>query len=144
MMLLWLVILTQTLLLIALILRLYFIQRKSQLQLEQLQQELLLLNEKQQEANIFGHEITELRTGIIGVGHRVISMESNLSEQQQLLQQLMDKQQSLELADPEAKIYSRAMKMVELGADIDEIIRECELPRAEAELLMNLHQTKSN
>ena len=32
--------------------------------------------------------------------------------------------------------------MVELGADLEEIIRECELPRAEAELLMSLHKQK--
>ena len=31
---------------------------------------------------------------------------------------------------------------VELGADLEEIIRECELPRAEAELLMSLHKQK--
>ena len=44
--------------------------------------------------------------------------------------------------DPDAKIYSRAVKMVELGADFDEVIRECELPRAEAELLFSLHKQK--
>ena len=48
----------------------------------------------------------------------------------------------MSLTDPESKMYSRAMKMVQLGADLDEIIRECELPRAEAELLYNLHQAK--
>ena len=30
--------------------------------------------------------------------------------------------------------------MIELGADIEEVMRECELPRAEAELLFTLHQ----
>jgi len=32
--------------------------------------------------------------------------------------------------------------MVELGADLEEVIRECELPRAEAELLFSLHKKK--
>ncbi len=31
------------------------------------------------------------------------------------------------------------MKMVSLGAGIDELMAECELPRAEAELLLRLH-----
>ena len=30
----------------------------------------------------------------------------------------------------------------QLGADLDEVIRECELPRAEAELLFSLHKKK--
>ncbi|MDP2715630.1 DUF2802 domain-containing protein [Rheinheimera sp.] len=92
------------------------------------------------------HEVEELRAGVIGVGQRVLQLDTGLNQlSEQLtaqLQLLADKQQALELTDPESKIYSRAMKMVQLGADLDEIIRECELPRAEAELLFNLHQQK--
>lgn len=92
------------------------------------------------------HEVEELRAGIIGVGQRVLQLDTALtqlnSQVNAALQELADKQQALELTDPESKIYSRAMKMVQLGADLDEIIRECELPRAEAELLFNLHQQK--
>jgi hypothetical protein len=61
-------------------------------------------------------------------------------ELQSEAQELKQKQQDIQLADPESKIYSRAVKMITLGADIEEIIRECELPRAEAELLFTLHQ----
>jgi len=92
------------------------------------------------------HEVEELRAGVIGVGQRVLQLDTGLNQlSEQLtaqLQLLSDKQQALELTDPESKIYSRAMKMVQLGADLDEIMRECELPRAEAELLFNLHQQK--
>ena len=88
-----------------------------------------------------------MRAGVIVVGQRVLQLDTGLNQlSEQLtaqLQLLADKQQALELTDPESKIYSRAMKMVQLGADLDEIIRECELPRAEAELLFNLHQTKT-
>ena len=91
-------------------------------------------------------EVEELRSGIIGVGQRVIQLETALSQfSQQTEQQLAalnEQQQAIALTDPESKIYSRAMKMVQLGADLDEIMRECELPRAEAELLYNLHQSK--
>ena len=44
---------------------------------------------------------------------------------------------------PENKLYSRAVKMVELGADLHEIMTECELPKAEAELLISLHRHKN-
>ena len=32
--------------------------------------------------------------------------------------------------------------MVALGADVEEIMTECELPRAEAEMLVAMHQKK--
>ena len=91
-------------------------------------------------------EVEELRSGIIGVGQRVIQLETTLSQfiqqTEHQLAALHEQQQAIALTDPESKIYSRAMKMVQLGADLEEIMRECELPRAEAELLYNLHQSK--
>lgn len=102
----------------------------------------LQLESCQQISGAVQAETEELRAGIIGVGQSVLSMQ----EQHQLLTeqmvQLQEQQHAISLSDPESKIYSRAMKMVELGADLEEIIRECELPRAEAELLFNLHQQK--
>lgn len=95
-------------------------------------------------------ETEELRAGIIGVGQRVLtldqrvlSLENELQQLQSAYTELAEQQQALSLTDPESKIYTRAMKMVQLGADLEEIMRECELPRAEAELLFNLHQAKS-
>lgn len=88
-------------------------------------------------------ELAELRSGVIGVGQRVLELEEQLMQQAMQLEALSEKQQALEMSEPESKMYSRAVKMVQLGADLDEIILECELPRAEAELLLNLHQQKS-
>ena len=85
-------------------------------------------------------ELEELRSGLIGVGQRVLKMQEQQQGLRQNLDELQQQQQVIGLNDPESKIYSRAVKMVELGADLEEIIRECELPRAEAELLFNLHR----
>lgn len=100
-------------------------------------------DEHQQQLSLLRAELAELRSGVIGVGQRVLDLESRLLEQQQLLAEQGEQLQALQLTEPESKIYSRAMKMVQLGADLEEIMRECELPRAEAELLYNLHQQKS-
>ncbi len=59
------------------------------------------------------------------------------------MQQINDRQQELTLQDPERRLYSRAAKMVELGADLDEVMNECELPKAEAELLISLRKGRS-
>jgi uncharacterized protein YlxW (UPF0749 family) len=75
-------------------------------------------------------------------------------EQQQVSQQLEhrikvlqnkvnandEKVDSFQQQQPEDKLYSRAQKMVQLGADIEEIVRECELPQAEAEILIAMHK----
>ncbi|MEO3678915.1 DUF2802 domain-containing protein [Rheinheimera fenheensis] len=119
-------------------------QRQSQQQQSQLEQRLEYSAQQLAQSQL---ELQELRSGLIGVGQRVLQLEAALGQVSDNLslsvKQLEEKQQAMELTDPESKIYSRAMKMVQLGADLDEIMRECELPRAEAELLFNLHQAKS-
>lgn len=112
------------------------------------QQQLLSLLSSQFEASQQHNSVTqteteELRAGVIGVGQRVLELQEQYQLVQEQLLQLQQQQDAIALSDPESKIYSRAMKMVELGADLEEIIRECELPRAEAELLYNLHQKKN-
>ncbi|MGL5222668.1 MAG: DUF2802 domain-containing protein, partial [Plesiomonas shigelloides] len=46
--------------------------------------------------------------------------------------------------DPEHRLYSRATKLAEMGAGLDELMQECELPKAEAELLLNLQRQMKN
>ncbi|TXH96303.1 MAG: DUF2802 domain-containing protein [Rheinheimera sp.] len=101
-----------------------------------------------EQLRLLNAEIEEIRAGFIGIGQRVIALE----QQQQLLSgqlaevaenqaQIAEQQQKIDMFDPDSKLYNRAMKMVQLGAPLEEVMRECELPRAEAELLYNLHKT---
>lgn len=81
-------------------------------------------------------QMMELHTGAIGMGQRLQAVEG-------AIQQINDRQQELTMQDPERRLYSRAAKMVELGADLDEVMSECELPKAEAELLISLRKGRS-
>ncbi len=101
----------------------------------------------QEQLQLLSAELEEIRSGLIGIGQRVLAVE----QQQRVLSQqvveildsqlqLAEQQQKIDMFDPESKLYSRAMKMVQLGAPLEEVMRECELPRAEAELLYNLHK----
>ncbi|MFL9595551.1 DUF2802 domain-containing protein [Aeromonas veronii] len=81
-------------------------------------------------------QMMELHTGAIGMGQRLLSVEG-------AMQQVNERQQELTMQDPERRLYSRAAKMVELGADLDEVMSECELPKAEAELLISLRKGRS-
>lgn len=93
----------------------------------------VLVKEGDRQREAFKRELQELRSGTIGVGRRVIELEKRLYQQSERIEETT-------LQDPQAKLYTRAMKMVGLGAGVDELIKECELPKAEAELLIRLHR----
>ena len=82
--------------------------------------ELVLKNARQQQESLV-KQFNELRAGTMGMSQKLAEMAHHLEE-------LSDRQ------------YSRASKMVELGADVNELMRECDLPKAEAELLLRLQQ----
>jgi CHASE3 domain sensor protein len=63
------------------------------------------------------------------------------------LQELDEKQTDIEnqlrelkLQDPSLRLYQRAADLVKQGASIDEIIDACDIPRAEAEMLVMVHK----
>ncbi|WP_407331050.1 DUF2802 domain-containing protein [Enterovibrio sp. 27052020O] len=96
--------------------------------------ELLYKNSRQQHESL-SKQFNELRAGSIG-------MSQKLAELSQRFDDLVDKQNELEMHDPDGRLYSRASKMVELGADIHELMEECDLPKAEAELLLSIRKQR--
>jgi hypothetical protein len=69
--------------------------------------------------------------------HRINAVQQDNISQKELVVQLQNQQ-------PQDKLYSRAFKLVELGADIEEVVRECDIPLAEAEMLISIHRNKTN
>lgn len=65
--------------------------------------------------------------------HRIKTLQQDLLTMKDIIEQ----QNSLQ---PEDKLYSRALKLAALGADVDEIVQECGIPLAEAEMLLAVHQ----
>ncbi|MBM7456589.1 HAMP domain-containing protein [Oceanisphaera litoralis] len=104
--------------------------RHSQRKLEAMSR---LMRELTRTRDSYRKQIEELQAANIGLGNKV-------SDLHRLQGQLSEQQQELALKDPQGRLYSRATRMVQLGADIDEIMAECEMPRAEAELLISLHR----
>lgn len=78
-------------------------------------------------------QFTEIHSGAIGLGKKLQQLDVEVKRTQ-------ENQVNLVASSPENRLYTRATKMVELGASIEELMSECELPRAEAELLLNLHR----
>lgn len=67
--------------------------------------------------------------------HRINTVKQDISSLQSHLQ-------TMEQQTPEDKFYSRALKLAQRGADVDDIVQECDIPRAEAEMLLAVHQRK--
>lgn len=103
--------------------------------------ELQTLNEKLQQefesvksaSNKFATESNQVSKQL---EHRIKQLQHQVTEQQQLFAQWQDSQ-------GQDKFYNRAFKLAEKGAGIDEIISECELPRAEVEMLLSVYQQRS-
>tara|TARA_R110001592_G_scaffold2519_2_gene14736 strand:+ start:5145 stop:5612 length:468 start_codon:yes stop_codon:yes gene_type:complete len=68
--------------------------------------------------------------------HRIKALQSQITSQQDLISQLQTDQ-------GDDKFYSRAIKLAKIGADIEEIVAECELPYAEVEMLISVYQNKT-
>ncbi|MFT5294188.1 MAG: hypothetical protein ACI9YH_000194 [Colwellia sp.] len=93
--------------------------------------QLIDLDENYKSQNIENEQVTKQ------LEHRIKAVQEENILQKELLIQLQNQQ-------PQDKLYSRAFKLVELGADIEEVVRECDIPLAEAEMLISVHRNKTN
>ncbi|EGQ9842487.1 DUF2802 domain-containing protein [Vibrio cholerae] len=113
---------------LCIMLALWRLKRGQHRQSETLRQQIRNLDRELQKSN---KQLLEVRSVMVGLGQKV-------SEQQDIIRHLNERLLELENTDADARLYTRASKMVQLGADLNELIQECELPKAEAELMMSL------
>ena len=113
---------------LCIMLALWRLDRGQRRQSETLRQQIRNLDRELQKSN---KQLLEVRSVMVGLGQKV-------SEQQDIIRHLNERLLELENTDADARLYTRASKMVQLGADLNELIQECELPKAEAELMMSL------
>jgi len=116
--------------LIALVLVFSLFKNRSQLQ-QVADKQRQVVRSMEKEVAKANNQLLEVRSVVVGLGQKV-------AEQQDVIQHLSERVNELEHADADSRMYSRASKMVQLGAGLEELIEECELPKAEAELMMTL------
>ena len=102
-----------------------------QFNLTQNEQRYTELNEKLADAEVDNLQVSKQ------LEHRIKNLQENLQRQEQVLGQINEQ-------GSQDKFYTRAYKLAGLGADIEEIMKECELPRAEVEMLLAVYRQKSN
>jgi hypothetical protein len=114
----------------------------------QIEAQEMLLNELQSMQQTLNTQLFDLKGNLTSqhleneqvsnqLEHRINVVQKENAVQKQLLDQFQNQQ-------PQDKLYSRAFKLVELGADIEEVVRECDIPLAEAEMLISVHRNKTN
>ena len=110
----------------------------------QYQSQELILNNLQRINDQLHHDINKLQvkyeqitTENVQVSkqleHRIKTLQTRLNSQDETISQLQTDQ-------GDDKFYVRAIKLAKKGADIDEIVTECELPYAEVEMLISVYQ----
>lgn len=99
-------------------------------------QSLALLNDQleiqQKHINSLSEGVNEVRAGSMGMGSKLKQVTTELEKLQRQQDELVN-------ADPDQRLYSTATRLVATGASVEDVMRECDLPRGEAELLISLH-----
>lgn len=109
----------------------FVLNRRNKQLVQQLTEAKAQYKNLQDEQQKLQKQFLEFRSGSINMGQKVAEMT-------QLSQHFDDRLNELENTDVDSRLYSRANKLVQLGAGINELMEECELPKAEAELMMSL------
>lgn len=78
------------------------------------------------------NESHAMGSGAIGMGHRLVEVEKRLNN-------TMERQMEIEQRDPGSLPYAYAVRLVEMGATVDDLVQNCGLARVEAELITLVH-----
>lgn len=73
---------------------------------------------------------------------RSLVISKHLQRVEEKQQELESQVRDLKFQDPSLKLYQRAADLVKKGASIEEIIESCDIPRAEAEMLVMVHKSQ--
>ncbi len=81
-------------------------------------------------------EIQAMSGSTIGMGKRIVGIETKLEE-------TIEKQLEFAQRDPDDVVYSQAARLVEMGANVDDLVHSCGIGRPEAELMTLMHKELS-
>jgi len=82
-----------------------------------------------------GRELHAISSGSMGVGRRVMQCEKQLHRLQGQLEEMRHN-------DPLRVSYDEATRLVELGAEVEDLMGTCGISRPEAELVAALHRRR--
>lgn len=89
-------------------------------------------------------DLRALCNAAVQVGERLNRLEQEIKGVQSRQRELGSRQDKLDLAEPEARTFDQAVKLVRKGATVDELVEICGLSRGEAELIAMMHRLDNN
>lgn len=92
-----------------------------------------LRTQLKERCDTLGRELHATGSGSMGMGHRVVACERKLHELSSTLDEMRQN-------DPLRISYDEASRLVELGADIEDLMNTCGISRPEAELVSALRR----
>ena len=104
-------------------------------QLETILAQSNMLSVQSKKVTHLSEEIHEIRSGNYGVISRVKDLVQQVDN-------LQSTQQNFVEQDSQSRFYSKGAKLISQGASLEDVMRECDMPAAEAELLFNLHNNQ--
>lgn len=85
------------------------------------------------EINTLQRDIRAITAAAIGVGERVLELERRQKR-------LTERQDNMDIYDPANQPYEQAIRMVQTGSDVTELVDVCGLSESEAELITLMHR----
>jgi hypothetical protein len=96
----------------------------------------LLRESLKSRCDTLGRELHATASGSMGVGQRVVVCERQLHELRTTMEEMRQN-------DPLRISYDEASRLVDLGADIDDLMNTCGISRPEAELVSALRKREA-
>ncbi|MBU2977988.1 DUF2802 domain-containing protein [Alteromonas sp. C1M14] len=93
------------------------------------------------EAILLAEQVRTLENQIAEMQARSMVQGKHMQDLSEQFNQLENQLREVKTQDPSMRLYTRAAELVKSGADIEEVMQACDLPRAEAELLFSMHGT---
>lgn len=95
-----------------------------------------LRSQLKERCDTLGRELHATASGSMGVGQRLVACERQLHELRSTLDEMRQN-------DPLRISYDEASRLVDLGADIDDLMNTCGISRPEAELVSALRKRQA-
>lgn len=99
--------------------------------------------ESESRAELLRDDVKNLENQIAEMQTRSMVQGKHMRELADQCDQFENQLWEVKLQDPSMRLYTRAAELVKSGASVEEVMQACDLPRAEAELLMSMHSQRS-
>ena len=98
------------------------------------------LKKLQQQLNLSASSIEQNQQSIRALFSGAAGVGDHITQIEMLMRRISERQDQLDLKDSSSQSYDHAIRLIQSGADYDEIISRCGLVKEEADLLVQMYR----